>query len=78
MQIVGKNRWKGWSKNNGKCSQEWMKTEYQCKLYSKNDEKCSPKIMQKVVQNEWNLYSNAKCEDNAKCSQKWMKTVIRK
>ena len=27
MQNIVKNEWKVWSKNNAKCSQEWMKTE---------------------------------------------------
>ena len=49
MRNVVKNEWKGWSKTNGKCSQDWMKTENQWKMYSQNNVKCSPKIMQNVV-----------------------------
>ena len=48
------------SKNNTTCSQEWMETENQCKMYSKNNVKYSPKIMQNAVQIEWKVYSYAK------------------
>ena len=42
----------GGPKNNAKCSQAWMNTGNQCKMYSKNNAKYGKKIMQNVVENE--------------------------
>ena len=46
----------------------------------KMNENDGPKIMQNVVQKEWKLYSNAKCnrKNNARYSPNMMQNVVEK